>query len=180
MEQQNREPIERILPLTAPIERRLGYEPLVKLRRQRSVLVGRGPRSLGPAPATQSLQSAPAPQPLAGAEVEREGRRPVGCQRLALAPITDVISTMRFGTSGVQTSYPQTSGRVSDAVSECAAEGLRDRPVVGTPRGSTSTAEGGRGALAPLVVPIAEAEGFPVHGESATRPPGAGPADRSS
>jgi len=26
--QQNREPIERILPLTAPIERRLGYEPL--------------------------------------------------------------------------------------------------------------------------------------------------------
>ena len=41
--QQNREPIERILPLTAPIERRLGYEPLVKLRRQRSVLVGRGP-----------------------------------------------------------------------------------------------------------------------------------------
>ena len=25
---QNREPIERILPLTAPTERRLGYEPL--------------------------------------------------------------------------------------------------------------------------------------------------------
>ena len=111
-----------------------GLWAVVKLRRQRSVLVCRGPKEgLGPAPAPQSLQSAPPPQPLAGAEVEREGRRPVGCDRLALAPdhgcdLNDAVRDQR----GPDLVPPDLRPGICTAVSERAAEGLRDRPVVGS------------------------------------------------